>query len=116
MGKTLMLRKIEGQKEKGATEDEMVDVITDSMDMSLSQLREIVKHREAWHTALHGHKESDTTLQLNNSRAELWALSCVHSPPRRMQVFNSRQQRNEVTNMKCVVCAAAQRKALSYIT
>ena len=46
------------QEEKG-TEDEMVDGITDSMDMSLSQLWEIVKDREAWYTEVHVVTESD---------------------------------------------------------
>ena len=54
-------RKDRGQEKKGTTEDKM-DGITDSMDMSLSKLREIVKDREAWRAAVHEITESWTRL------------------------------------------------------
>ena len=47
-------------EEKGTPEDEMVDGITDSMNISLSKLRDIVKNREAWHAAVHGVAKSQT--------------------------------------------------------
>ena len=54
-----------GQEEKGTTENEMVDGITDSMDVSLSELREVVMDREAWLAAIHGVAKSWTRTKLN---------------------------------------------------
>ena len=76
--KTLMLGKIEGRRRRGRQRMRLLDGITDSMDMSLSKLRVMVKDREAWQAAIYGITKSQTRLSDQTTRTNEgpWVAAC----------------------------------------
>ena len=102
--KSLMLRKIEGKRRRGCQRMNWLDSITDTMDMNLGKLREMVRDQEAWHAAVHGVTKSQTRLGdwTNKPKFTPWACWGISSKSGCMVSRFSRYFR-----VGCVACMSA---------
>ena len=94
--KTLMLGKIEGRRRRGWQTMRWSDGITDSTDMSLSKLRELVMDREVWCAAVQGVAELDTTEWLNWTELRLWGAEWRTGNPDVLQSMGSQRVRHDL--------------------